>query len=49
MNTTIPAEIIAGVANGNVIHRQVGALPEHMLVDIVAQFLEVASKKPTLA
>jgi thioredoxin 1 len=29
------------VANGKVIHRQVGALPEPMLRDIVGQFLEV--------
>lgn len=29
------------VANGKVIHRQVGALPEPMLRDVVTQFLEV--------
>ncbi len=29
------------VANGKVIHRQVGALPEGMLREIVGQFLEV--------
>jgi thioredoxin 1 len=29
------------VANGKVIHRQVGALPEPMLRDVVQQFLEV--------
>jgi len=29
------------VSGGKVIHRQVGALPEPMLRDIVAQFLEV--------
>ena len=29
------------VANGKIIHRQVGALPEPMLVDIITQFLEV--------
>jgi thioredoxin 1 len=29
------------VANGKVVHRQVGALPEPILRDIVAQFLEV--------
>jgi thioredoxin len=34
------------VANGKVIHRQVGALPEHMLRDIVSQFLEITSKNP---
>lgn len=30
------------VANGKVIHRQVGVLPEGMLRDTVKQFLEVA-------
>jgi len=30
------------VANGKIIHRQVGALPERMLRDVVNQFLEVA-------
>ncbi len=29
------------VANGKLIHRQVGALPEPMLRDIVSQFLDV--------
>ena len=29
------------VANGKIIHRQVGALPEPMLRDIVNQFLDV--------
>lgn len=29
------------VANGKIVHRQVGALPEPMLRDIVAQFLDV--------
>jgi thioredoxin 1 len=29
------------VADGKVVHRQVGALPEPMLRDIVAQFLDV--------
>ena len=33
------------VANGNIIHRQVGALPEPMLTDVVAQFMEIASSK----
>ena len=33
------------VAGGKVIHRQVGALPEPMLRDIVAQFLDVVSQK----
>lgn len=32
------------IANGKVIHRQVGALPERMLRDAVNQFLEVASQ-----
>lgn len=32
------------VANGKVIHRQVGALPEPMLRDIVMQFLEVVQQ-----
>jgi thioredoxin 1 len=31
------------VANGKVIHRQVGALPEPILRDVVAQFLDVVS------
>jgi len=30
------------VANGKIIHRQIGALPEPMLRDVVAQFMEVA-------
>jgi thioredoxin len=29
------------VANGKMIHRQVGALPEPMLRDIVSQFMDV--------
>lgn len=33
------------VAEGKVIHQQVGALPEPMLRDIVAQFLAVAQKQ----
>jgi thioredoxin 1 len=35
------------VANGKVIHRQVGALPEPFLRDVVAQFLDVVSQKTT--
>ncbi len=31
------------IANGKVIHRQVGALPERMLREALTQFLEVAS------
>jgi thioredoxin 1 len=33
------------VAGGKVVHRQVGALPEPMLRDIVAQFLEVVENQ----
>ncbi len=29
------------VANGKIVHRQTGALPEKMLRDVVSQFLEV--------
>lgn len=29
------------IANGKVVHRQVGAMPEKMLRDMVAQFLDV--------
>ena len=32
------------VAGGKIIHRQMGALPEPMLRDIVAQFLEVVKQ-----
>ena len=32
------------VANGKVVHRQVGALPEPMLRDVVGQFLEVVGQ-----
>ena len=31
-------------ANGKIVHRQVGALPERMLRDVVTQFMEVISK-----
>ncbi len=31
------------VANGKIVHRQVGALPERMLRDTVTQFLEMVS------
>jgi len=31
------------VANGKIIHRQIGALPEPMLRDVIAQFMEVAA------
>lgn len=33
------------VAGGKVVHRQVGALPERMLRDVVNQFLEVVSQQ----
>ena len=33
------------VANGKIVHRQVGAVPERMLRDIVTQFMEVAAEK----
>ena len=32
------------VADGKIVHRQVGALPERMLRDVVSQFLAVTSK-----
>ena len=32
------------VSNGKVIHRQVGALPESILRDVVTQFMDVASR-----
>ena len=32
------------VANGKIVHRQVGALPERMLREAVTQFLEVAKQ-----
>lgn len=32
------------VANGKIVHRQVGALPERMLRDIVSQFMEVIAQ-----
>ena len=32
------------VANGKIIHRQIGALPEPMLRDVVSQFMEVAAQ-----
>jgi thioredoxin 1 len=34
------------IANGKVVHQQVGALPEPMLREVVEQFLAVASKQP---
>jgi thioredoxin 1 len=33
------------VANGKIVHRQVGALPEPMLRDIVSQFIDVVTPK----
>ena len=35
------------IADGKVIHRQVGALPEPMLRDVVGQFLNVAQEAST--
>ena len=32
------------VAGGKIVHRQVGALPERMLRDVVTQFMEVISQ-----
>jgi thioredoxin 1 len=32
------------VSSGKVVHRQVGALPERMLRDVVSQFLEVVNQ-----
>jgi thioredoxin 1 len=32
------------VSNGKIVHRQVGALPERMLRDVVTQFMEVISQ-----
>ena len=33
------------VANGKVLHQQVGALPEKALRDVVGQFLQIAAQK----
>lgn len=33
------------IANGKIVHRQVGALPEKLLKEAVTQFLEIAGKK----
>jgi thioredoxin 1 len=32
------------IAGGKIVHRQVGALPERMLRDVVAQFMEVVAQ-----
>ena len=32
------------VANGKIVHRQVGAMPEPILRNVVTQFLEIANK-----
>jgi thioredoxin 1 len=32
------------VSAGKVVHRQVGALPERMLRDVVSQFMEVVAQ-----
>jgi thioredoxin 1 len=34
------------IANGKIIHRQVGALPEAILRDAVGQFLEIVEAQP---
>jgi thioredoxin 1 len=34
------------VAKGKIVHRQVGALPEPMLRDILIQFIEVVAENP---
>ena len=34
------------VANGKIVHRQVGALPEPLLRDILTQFIEVVAQNP---
>lgn len=34
------------VANGKIVHRQVGAMPEGMLREVLNQFLEVVSANP---
>ena len=34
------------IAKGKIVHRQVGALPEPMLRDVVNQFLEVVNTQP---
>lgn len=36
------------VSNGKIIHRQVGALPEGMLRDVVSQFMDVVSSTPKM-
>jgi thioredoxin 1 len=33
------------VFDGKIVHRQVGALPERMLREVVTQFMEVTSQK----
>jgi thioredoxin 1 len=37
------------IANGKIVHRQVGALPEPILRDIINQFLQVVQKKENIA
>ena len=36
------------IANGKIVHRQVGALPEPILRDIIKQFLQVVQKKENI-
>jgi thioredoxin 1 len=35
------------IANGKIVHRQVGALPEKMLREVLNQFMEVVASAPT--
>jgi thioredoxin 1 len=35
------------IYGGKIVHRQVGALPERMLRDVVTQFIEVTAQKST--
>jgi thioredoxin 1 len=37
------------IANGKIVHRQVGALPEPILREIINQFLQVVQKKENIA
>ena len=37
------------IAEGKIIHRQVGALPEPIMRELVTQFLEVVKSKPAVA
>ena len=37
------------IANGKIVHRQVGAMPEPILREIINQFLQVVQKKENVA